>query len=305
MSFNFDLNNLVDTRRVVITEANLQAAVHRIGDPGKAGLCASRLYEPQHIALFSTWEQKRLLAIRKFYEDPAIFVDRVYQYVHVSHNPDFVYPSKPPKFHRSCDCAALHRGYVNVEIPVEIKVRGELAIRRFREWFMRHQFEFNEAPERVTLRACGLFGLTPGKVLLNRAPNSGPVSFEDVNLEKLVDDIDRLLAEAKAFQNQSGKHRRILHKYRRYTRLLNGRLELTDNTTGCSDEEVYAVLDVFNERYKKPLAKLLRHYFRVRFNPTLEFSETLLRTLGFEPCRVCKARRGVSVNRNGSALTLG
>ena len=55
----------------------------------------------------------------------------------------------------------------------------------------------------------------------------------------------------------------------------------------------------YHNNYKLPIRNLLIEYYRIKLNPELMFSETLLDALGFRKCSSCyHARVNVDITNN-------
>ena len=54
-----------------------------------------------------------------------------------------------------------------------------------------------------------------------------------------------------------------------------------------SSDDIKFVLREFEENYKAPLTELLQTYYRIKYNPDLEFEQSVLEKLGFRKCSFC------------------
>jgi len=120
--------------------------------------------------------------------------------------------------------------------------------------------------------------------------NSGVTTLVNKSLDAVDAQINRLLRKAGKFYYASEKNNSILKQYQHYTGLGYQDGALHSNRTGYSEKEVKTFLRDYNEQFKKPLKKLLTTYFRVKYNPDLQFSGYLMEQLDIKCCRHCYAR---------------
>ena len=130
------------------------------------------------------------------------------------------------------------------------------------------------------------FGLESLPEIVNYK-NSGVDEIENLNLEELENEIDGLLREAGRFYYKDDKTNTILRRFSKLTFLANKTEEIYDNDTGYSDEEVKKVLKEHLTRFKYPIMDKIREWYKIKYNPELEFEGKLLEQLGFRPCSNC------------------
>ncbi len=127
--------------------------------------------------------------------------------------------------------------------------------------------------------------------------------MENVDLDELKLRIDSILDAVSQFISNSDEIvRKIIVKYDKHTYFANKDLPfptvnspftkdipIFDKNIGMSEEELRAFLKDFEVRFKLPVANNLKTYYRIKFNPELEFEGKLLEQLGFRKCSFCFA----------------
>lgn len=246
------------------------------------------------IYFFNWYEELFLKIYQEMLEFPEEYFSKLYRKISKPVD-DFYYviPPKSPAYHESLDCPFLLSDYRNFEVPVEIKNQGTEKIIEFRQWFLEVQSLFERDPAAFQARL-----QLKWKILIPlneiEKQNSGFADVKNYTLEDLVNKINELLGQARAFMKSSVPNTIILKRYQKQAYFGLRPDPLENNNTGFSDDEVKKVLAIFDTEYKKPIKNLLLEYYRVTFNPKLKFQGTLLEELGFIACSSC-AGKSVSV----------
>jgi hypothetical protein len=230
-----------------------------------------------------------------FFEDTELFIDNYFKMARSQNDEDLVFEVAPPAYHNSPECERLHADYRNYEIPEQIRAREatEPGIRmRFRQWFKENCYLLENTgpkyrPEFFILRIRAAFGIDIRDIRDVVRPNSGVTSVRNTTLSDLQSEIDQVLQEAGKWFYATAKNTAILRQFQKRTYLAYKPQPLPDNRTGYPDEEVRAFLKDYDSRFKRPLKTALIMYYRMRYNPELEFAATLLDQVGFLPCRRC------------------
>lgn len=278
---------------VYITQSNAASIVYKI-DRTELGHLDGEVYT-KRIIILSEHEKRRLLVIRKFFEDPELFIDRYFGNAREQRDEDLVFEGSAPAYHASAECERLHAEYMNYEIPKQIKEKEktEPCIRsRFRQWFKENCYLLDEnnpkyRPDFFILRIRSEFKVDIVDVRQIVRPNSGLTNMKNRSLEEIQSEIDRILKEAGQWFYASAKHTAILREYQKKTYLAYKDEPLPDNNTGYADDEVKTFLKDYDVQFKKPLRVNLIMYYRMRYNPDLSFDGQLLDQVGFRPCRQC------------------
>lgn len=234
---------------------------------------------------FSKYEVKGLLAFKLLYQNPEEFFKQ-YKRRNTIDTKKYVYEGQPPAHHLSPDCERIQSSFHNYKLPDEIKERGEDAIREFREWFKEHSYLMDDKMELFLDRLRYKFGLEKRPEVVDYT-NSGVEIIENLNLEELESEIEKKIKKSNEYYNSSYKVKVILDNFGMQSFIYKDNKEPYRNRTNYNNEEIWSVLKEFDEEYKTPITFLLREYYRVKYNPELEFEGALLEQLGFEPCRQC------------------
>jgi hypothetical protein len=176
-------------------------------------------------------------------------------------------------YHSSSSCPRLVANYVNLEIPPEIKHKGDAAIAKFRDFCKQHkaQLEEDEPRFRIRLEANFILRTPPQKIYKD---NSGSEEQLNLDLAECETRIDKLLRDAEKFRGIEGNEKIIKDK--------------GYGTDRCKEAlQEGSILYIWHNNYKSTLKSYLITYFRVKFNPDLSFEGKLLASLGFSPCHSC------------------
>ena len=244
---------------VYVTQSNAASIVYKV-NRAELGNLDGEVYT-KRIIILSEGEKRRLLAIRKFFEDPELFIDRYFGNAREQRDEDLVFEGAPPAYHASAECDRLHSEYMNYEIPEQIREREnvEPGIRsRFRQWFKENCYLLDEndpryRPDFFILRIRSEFKVDIRDVRQIVRPNSGITDMKNASIEEIQAEIDRILKDAGKWFYASAKHTAILRYYQKKTYLAYKSDPLPDNKTGYTDEESKAFLKDYDERFKKPL----------------------------------------------------
>lgn len=239
------------------------------------------------IWFFNHMEQAKLLMLKTFYRKPREFLS-IYKKSTKHDTYSFIHEAKQSAYHQKSDCSWLHSSFTTYKISDLIRNKGKLEVISFREWYklIISKYEVNSAKFIEDMQ--NIFGI--GKPLEHvDAKNMGILEQENISLVDLEKRIDMLLFQAsRFFVHQNEQYQRMMKKYCRYTSMSFRSTNLDDNNTGLSDGEVMSFLSDYHVIYKKPLSDDLSLYYKLRFNPTLEFDGLLLEQLNFKSCSVCE-----------------
>jgi len=248
------------------------------------------------MAIFSTAEEKRLQAFRELMRRPEVFVDAYHERVLVTDTYTLVMPETTPTYHADADCPRMTAPYRNYYIPEPVRARGTPEVERFRAWFRMHEDLLcnPETEDRFYVTMAAAFDLKVSCLSKIDLANSGPVSFENMDLADLEAAIREFLRGAEDFYMSSWRNQRVLDQYMKHTCLVRSRAPLIHNRTGLPEAEVYKVLEAFLIQFKQPIYRMLVQYYRIAYNPELSFDGRLLDQLGFHCCGACGRYAGRS-----------
>jgi hypothetical protein len=240
------------------------------------------------IYILGRFERLRLLAIRQFFQDSSAFIDFHYQKAAKGgQDPNLIFPTSTPAYHLSNECEFLHADYRNIVIPPQIEVRGEEAKKEFRIWFRQNMDLYENNQELFLVKLSTRYDISLAELRIIERPNSGVATVLNENLDAIDAQINQLLRDAGKFYYASEKNHAILKQYQHFTFLGYREDTLHSNKTGYSEEEVKTFLRNYNKQFKNPLKTLLTTYFRVKYNPELQFSGHLMERVGIKGCRHC------------------
>lgn len=257
-----------------ITQANANAIRKKI-DLVKVGNIPTDDIYSADLSILSENERRWLAAAKFFYEDLDLFINYAYSENKVIDTKTMVREGSPPAFHLDRYCENLRSNYKNFYIPPEIQGKGDIEIARFRKWFSDNQNLLEENRERFLTRMELAFKLkNPPPLKSIEALNSGVVVEQNFDLQTIESNIEKLLEKGKILKNSKEKSKIIFQ-------FGNKSFEKTDNP------EFDIVIKEWHALKSELKTKLLQ-YFRVKFNPNLDFDGYLLQRLGFRQCSACK-----------------
>ena len=241
------------------------------------------------IYFFNKYEEIALLAIQELLKDPQNYFNNIY----IPFKPPvdtflYVYEGKHPSYHNISNCPQLNSKYENFEIPTEIKEQGIEVIKEFRKWFetVKHLLEKPDVfVARLEIR--WKIKVNPRAISAN---NSGTTGIENLTIEELEKRIDERIKEAGRFYYQSDKNKAILHRFSKLTFLAYKPDPIKSNNTEdtkYTEIEIKELLKEYDDKFKKPLKKMLIEYYRLKHNPEIEMEGLILERLGFRPCGHC------------------
>lgn len=180
---------------------------------------------------------------------------------------------KPPAMHISLNCQMMLSDYSGLDVPKEIKKDSEL-LAKYIEWYkvpeIQNLVRSNRMTEFYDIQEAEF--QTRDKLVPFTLENSGVASL--FTLEENKKSIINLLSAAKEYRNSSQEHQNLIKK----------------KGYGTNREYVRnsdPILEGWHFKYKKRLMNLLKSYYRVQTNLTLEFDHELLKKVGFRDCRTC------------------
>lgn len=250
------------------------------------------------IYFYNILEQKRLLAFYNLYKDPRGFVEKYVKIV-IEDSLQFVWEGGVPAYHKDNSCGKIRSAFQNIRIPDQIRNNGPEAVLAFRDWFKQSDANslFQKDPEAFMARMHLKFQkYMPSKPEPVRYDNSGQEFIENISLEEVENQIDSLLNDVTKFISESNSlTRKVIVEYDKHTYFASRDLPLPvglahpEDKFGISEVKLRSFLKGYELKFKSPLTSLLKHYYRIKFNPDLVFEGELLEQLGFRKCTSCFA----------------
>lgn len=222
---------------------------------------------------FSNYEIKELLAFKMLFANPEEFFKRYIK--RPKDSKKYIFEGKNPAYHLSTNCDALLSSFENIKLPEEIIRGGDQVIEEFRKFYKENMHLTEDILiERIRIR----FGLL---VPLEHVSydNSGVSYFENVSLDKLEEEIDKLIKKVNSLYRSSDGIKKILDLYGKRSYIEKDNLNLIPH--------IRKILEDFHYKYKQKISDLLKIYYRVKYNPDLMFKGELLNQLGFVQCAHC------------------
>jgi hypothetical protein len=270
---------------VYITEANSKRILNSI-TVTKLNLNGEIYKTP--IYFFNKFECKSLLLLKEFFMNPQKFFNEYYKFVEPQDASKFIFFATAPSYHVKQTCDRLNSDYVNYLTPSEVLAKGSSEVLRFKMWCASNKYLIDENKKDVFFERCRLaFGLkiTPKMVEYN---NSGVTTFKNYTIKQIEEMIDNLHTQAPTFFNRDTKTNTILRNLSKYAYLAKKNDFIFSNNTEFSDDEVKKVLLEFDTKFKQPIYRLLREWYRVKYNRTVALDVNILESIGFHACSTCK-----------------
>jgi hypothetical protein len=286
-----------------ITKSNASRIIKKVSLKDLPDLEGS-IYKKE-IYFFSRYEIKELLLVKSLMKDPEKFAIELYVPISNKDNLQYVFESElNPSYHAKHDCERLNSNFRNFEIPFEIKQRArdrasnegksnkdidafeKLQVVEFRNWFREHFNLFQNEPEEFLRRLDVRWNVQRNINEIER-DNSGVEDIENLNLEELEKEIDRIISSAGQFFTNNPDKQEIIRRFQKMTFLAYKKDKILNNDSDLSDDELRTFLYNYDIKFKKPIIKLLKQYYRVKYNPDLTFDGMLLEKLNFRPCMNC------------------
>ena len=240
-------------------------------------------------------------------KEPERFSIEVYNPIINKDTFRYVFESKQsPSYHMDKNCEKLNSDFKNFEIPFEIKARAtekakreklseeethklvENKVNTFRHWFMLN-FKLFKEDTNAFLRKLEVQWNIRRKISEIELNNSGVEHIENVNLNELEAEIDKILREAAKYFKTNTDKQNIIRRFQKLTFLAYKNENIRINDTELSDDELKSFLKKYDQQFKQPIKKLLIEYYRVKYNKDMTFDGKLLESLNFRPCSKCCA----------------
>lgn len=274
-----------------ITDANARRIIQQteINSVNLAGEIFNRA-----IFFFSDYEIQQLLAYKQLIDDTEVFVRDTYKPIVLkkdSYRYVYEYDEEMPAFHKILECSHLNKDYENFTIPDDIRYKENrqlnfTKINEFRRWFPTVEHLFKNDKQAFVFRLKQKFGIITNPEALEAA-NSGPMDLVNYDITELKDQINLKIKLAGRFYYASNKNTTILKRFSKFSYLGFIEEPIRNNDTGYTDEELKLFLRDYHQLIKKPIKILLREYYRIQYNPDLNFNSELLLFLNFKPCSKC------------------
>jgi hypothetical protein len=243
------------------------------------------------INFFSNYEKNSLLAIQELLKNPKKYFNEIYKPAQSIDTYKYVYEGGFPAYHKYKNCINLHSGFLNFEIPKEIKDKGPEKVTEFRTWFSEVHHLLSK-PDEFAMMLQARWGIQTNPRAIN-FENSGTLELDNYSIAELENNIDSILKRAGLFFSSSKKNMEILERFSQMTFIAYQTNPSYVNDTAYSDLEIKNLLLEFDEAFKKPLKKWLIEYYRLKLNPDIQMEGWLLEKLGFRYCFNCQQKEEI------------
>lgn len=276
---------------VYITNHNADLIIENI-DISKLNLEGS-LFKNRNLFIFSKREVKRLLAYKSFMANSKDLVG-VYKKIEMPTDKyEYLTYYNKPAYHSKADCSLLNSAFITYKIPEKIRQKGEESCKIFRLWFKKNRELLQEDEKTFYALLKSKFGVD--ELEKQSLENSGIQVFTDLTLEQIEQQLDKLINEANDYFFNSN-HKPVLSLFLRRLYLANPtsiipKEEIEKAGIKMTDVEIKKILAEFRDKYKNPITRLLKYYYRTKYNPELKYNENILEQLGFVPCKECCSKR--------------
>jgi len=233
-------------------------------------------------------DKTNLLYFKKFCENPIENIDELYNPIEVKDKKEFVYEGAKPSYHKYESCERLHSNFVNFKIPEQIKDKGDEAIEEYRKWFKENQTLFRKKPDIFEMMLHAKYEIVT-KIQEVDFRNSGNVYKEDLSLNEIDIRIDSLLKNAANYYKADKKRQGAIRRFQMATFLAFKEIEIKDNNTGYTDDELRTILKEYAYLFVQPTIFYLKEYFKTFYNNDIEINEKILQELNFKQCNKCFA----------------
>lgn len=247
---------------------------------------SEELYK-RDIYFFSTRERANLKGIRELFKDPENFSVNYYKPIEIRDSLKYVFAEKQPSYHKDNACLRLNSNYKNYEIPIPIREKGLNEVLNFRDWFIKNNCQLMGAKDYIFAlqRKFPYVGAIDPKTI--EKVNSGVEEKENYTIESLESKIDKLLTDCDDYFNNNPNLRALIARYQKWTFLAYTYGPIDNNNSGLNDTQLRDFLRSYDITFKSPVKQYLIEYYRLKFNPDLDFHGLFLEKMGFKKCTHC------------------
>ena len=245
-------------------------------------------------AIFSQKEKNYLLAFKAICKGDTGLLTHVYN--HIGKPTDslkYIRAEKSPVYHTDINCPAMKSDYERIDIPEPIQNQGKESVLAFRKYWNDHsdlrERDMSAFVNRVNLK------FNPDRPIVDRdfesttIPNSGIQVIEDNrSVTEINDEITRIWIEIVDWIKEDWHRRiRICFDFGYLSWMGSGDTSIDKELPkGFTEEELKKALIRIDD-CKKQLYNQLQELYMRKYIPDLNVDDTLLKSLGFEPCYIC------------------
>ena len=166
---------------VFITKSNVTNIVGFF-DPSSVSLSDfDLLYKTKLNKILSHKEMALLCIYKEICQNPLTAFERYKENSPTKNNSNYVFQSNTKSYHLDPDCKLLHGDYFNLELPPEIKIKGDAEIQRFRDFCIANRYILEESESKFINKL---------SICSNSVPIINPVLlvlYPDVDIKSAVE----------------------------------------------------------------------------------------------------------------------
>lgn len=246
-------------------------------------------------AMFSQQEKNRLMAFKALCKGDTGIINYVYNKVEEPIDSlKYVRAEKKPVYHSDPNCPAMKSDYERVGIPEQIIEQGKEKVLEYRKWWNENselrESNFPAFVARLNIK----FPVDPPirDFDVTTIPNSGAQEIiENRSVADINDEITAIWNEFVTWLKE--KHGRIANcmEYGYLSWMGNSATPINKPLHRVTEEELKEQLRII-DMYKNRLYRQLQELYIRQYIPDLDFDDSLLKSLGFEPCFICAMNDG-------------
>ena len=275
--------------RVFITSANAKKII--VASQVDAYQNAEALW---HRPLFwsSFTEANRLKAYRELLRNPNAFLHKFKPLENVTDTFRYLRPEQYPSYHQDKNCEGLKAKFIGFVIPDAIRGLGPVRVDEFRTW-VKNKFPqvyyTNQIEDQNQFRQAikNEFKVEEVKFANDERDNKGIREVVQGTKEEMVVLIENLFDDEQTFFNDNPQWQHVINELGPYAYLGNGDNDLNYRLPRFSDKDVRSFLREYQKNFKAPITEALQVYFRIVYNPDLNFEPSFLGQLKFRACAFC------------------
>lgn len=269
-------------KTVYVTKSKINNLLREI-DLRRSNIDTNNLYLSDLSKILSTPEMELLALYRDIVESPeALTLNKYVKKKHVD-SKRWVFESIYPSYHKNDRCERLQASFENFEIPIEIKVKGDVEIDEYRRFFRKNIDLYNRNHSAFMAQVQLKFNIKnpPKKVDFENTGSETVFNASCFEIEQRINDI---LNKMEDFRNISEINQKEIRNCGYAT---HKAFEMNEQGVKLKKIDIEGSIIFQWHNYKNELKSLLKEYFRIKLNPDFLFDVNILEQLGFQPCTCC------------------
>lgn len=237
--------------------------------------------------LFARWDVNDLLIFKSFCKNTKLAASTFYRKLSKPQDSyRYVQSEKSPSYHKDANCERLNAEFERITIPEEIREQGIEKVKEFRNWWKENETLRRENPIAFVAKLNIVFKTNINELKIEIKENSGVKQINNYSIEEINDVIYKKFKELFSWAKENKKREDIFIRFAYISYMGNSCKPIIHNHTSYTETEIKEVLKYIHPRKLEIIQELKNLYLRT-YNPKLEFEQSLLDELGFEPCAKC------------------